>query len=145
MDYKLESASKSDIDRLTDYKLKSILDYADNLSSEELEKINEYVKKNIPLELETYKIICINNKKIGCLLVNKNNDGVLIDEIYLEEDYRNKGIGTDIINKIILENDIVYLWVYKLNRKAFSLYEKLGFNIIKETETRYFMRYGEEV
>lgn len=145
MDYKLESASKSDIDRLTNYKLKSILDYADNLSSEELEKINEYVKKNIPLELETYKIICINNKKIGCLLVNKNNDGVLIDEIYLEEDYRNKGIGTDIINKIILENDIVYLWVYKLNRKAFSLYEKLGFNIIKETETRYFMRYGEEV
>lgn len=145
MDYKLESASKSDIDRLTDYKLKSILDYADNLSSEERDRINEYVKKNIPLELETYKIICINNKKIGCLLVNKNNDGVLIDEIYLEEDYRNKGIGTDIINKIILENDIVYLWVYKLNRKAFSLYEKLGFNIIKETETRYFMRYGEEV
>lgn len=145
MNYKFECAGKSDIDRLTNYKLKSILEYADNISSEEINRINDYVKKSIPEELDTYKIICINSKKIGCLLVNKNNDGVLIDEIYLEADYRNKGIGTEIINKIISENNIVYLWVYKLNERAFSLYKKLGFNIVKETETRYFMRYDKGV
>ncbi len=72
--------------------------------------------------------------------MNKD-DGVLLDEIFIEEDYRNKGVGTDIITSIIFENDIVYLWVYKLNTKAISLYKKLGFTIIQETDSRYYMKH----
>lgn len=79
---------------------------------------------------------------MGCVLVTKNDDGVLIDEIYIEKEYRNNGIGTDIIKNILQNNTIVYLWVYKLNKKAISLYKKLELKIIKETETRYYMRYN---
>ena len=43
--------------------------------------------------------------------------------------------------KNILKNNIVYLWVYKKNTKAIKLYKKLGFNIIEETDTRYYMKY----
>ena len=66
----------------------------------------------------------------------------LLDEIYLEEEYRNKGIGTEIIKDILNNNDVVYLWVYKENEKAISLYKKLGFNVIEETESRYCMKYN---
>ena len=57
----------------------------------------------------------------------------ILDEIYLEEEYRNKGIGTDIIENILKINTIVYLWVYKKNIKAISLYKKMKFKIINET------------
>ena len=84
----------------------------------------------------------VDNKIIGCLLLTNKDDGKLLDEIYLEKVYRNKGIGTEIIRDILSNNDIVYLWVYKKNDKAISLYRKLGFNVIEETESRYYMKYN---
>lgn len=59
----------------------------------------------------------------------------------MEEEYRNKGLGTDIIKNILKINPIVYLWVYKENKKAISLYKKLNFKIIDETENRFYMKY----
>ena len=85
MNYKLMKADIDDVSTLIDYKLKNIFDYAENLSLEEIKQIDDY------------KVICINDIKIGCLLVVNKDDGVLLDEIYLEEKYRNKGIGTSII------------------------------------------------
>ena len=76
------------------------------------------------------------------MLLTNNDNGKLLDEIYLEEGYRNKGIGTKIIMDILNNNDVVYLWVYKENEKAISLYKKLGFNVIEETESRYYMKYN---
>ena len=140
MNYKLMKANIDDVSILIDYKLKNIFDYAENLSLEEIKQINNYVKSNVPKEIDDYRVICINDKKIGCLLVVNKDDGVLLDEIYLEEKYRNKGIGTSIIKKILSSYNIVYLWVYKLNTRAISLYKKLGFKIIDETETRYYMK-----
>lgn len=35
----------------------------------------------------------------------------------------------------------IYLWVYKQNKKAIKLYKRLGFKIINETDTRYFMKH----
>ncbi len=141
MNYKLMKANIDDVSILIDYKLKNIFDYAESLSLEEIKQINNYVKSNVPKEIDDYRVICINDKKIGCLLVVNKDDGVLLDEIYLEEKYRNKGIGTSIIKKILSSYNIVYLWVYKLNTRAISLYKKLGFKIIDETETRYYMKY----
>ena len=141
MNYNLVYVTKNDISKLIEYKLKSIFDYAENLSLEEINQINDYVKSNVPKELNNYKVICIDDKKVGCLLITNKDDGVLLDEIYLEEKYRNKGIGTSIIKEILSNYNIVYLWVYKLNIKALSLYKKLGFKIINETKTRYYMKY----
>lgn len=139
MKYELIFAKDKNKDLLIQYKLKNISEYAYNLSDEEITKINNYVKLNIPKQIKNYKLITSDSKIIGCLLVEKHLDGVLLDEIYLDEEYRNKGIGTSIIKSIIDDNDIIYLWVYKANQAAFNLYIKLGFNIIRETDSRYFM------
>ena len=71
-------------------------------------------------------------------------EGKIIDEIYIEKEFRNNGIGTDIIMKVVKKsnNKNIYLWVYKENIKAVSLYERLGFKIIDETESRYYMEYN---
>ena len=141
MNYKLVKSKEIDINRLIEYKKQTVYSYAHNLTDEEINKINNYIKNEVIELLEYYNNIIIDNKIIGCLLLTNKDDGKLLDEIYLEEEYRNKGIGTDIIKNIINNNDIVYLWVYKENIKAVSLYKRLGFNIIEETDTRYYMKY----
>ena len=142
--YKLDSSSMKDIDTLIKYKLNSILKYASNLSNKELDEINTYVKDNVPKQLNNYKLINIDGNIVGCILVENKDDGVIIDELYIEEKYRNNGIGTDLINNVISNNNIVYLWVYKLNVKAIRLYKRLGFKIIKETENRYYMQFNKK-
>ena len=142
MNYKLIKSSNDDIEKLIDYKKKTIFEYAKDLSENEINKINNYVKNNVPKLLNNYSNIVVDNKVVGCLLLTDKDDGTLLDEIYLEEKYRNKGIGTNIIKEVISNNDIIYLWVYKENVQAISLYKKLGFNVIEETESRYYMKYS---
>ncbi len=140
--YQLESATVDNLDLLIKYKLSSILKHAKDLSEEEFTKINNYVNSSIPKQINDYKVVKLDNKIIGCILVLKHLDGVILDEIFIEEEYRNRKIGTSIIKDILENNNIVYLWVYKNNINAFRLYEKLGFNVISDTENRYFMQYS---
>lgn len=140
--YNLINAISNDIYYIKKSKLYNIFIYADDLQKDEVMRINNYVDEHIPVEITDYKIIMCNKNKVGCLLVAKKDDGVILDEIYLEEEYRNKGIGTDIIKNILKINPIVYLWVYKKNIKAISLYKKMKFKIINKTENRYYMKYS---
>ena len=142
MNYKLIKSSSKDIEKLIEYKKRTIFEYAKDLPDDEINKINNYVKNNFPKLLNDYSNIIVDNKVIGCLLLTNKDDNILLDEIYIEQEYRNKGIGTDIIKNVINENDIIYLWVYKENVKAISLYKKLGFNVIDETDSRYYMKYS---
>ena len=142
MDYKLIKSRDMDIPKLIDYKKKTIYEYAKDLSENEINEINHYVGRMVPKQIHNYFNISVDNTVIGCLLLTDEDDGILLDEIYLEEEYRNNGIGTDIIKKVLNNNDIVYLWVYKENMKAISLYKNLGFHIIEETEFRYYMKYS---
>ena len=142
MEYKLLKSSSNDINRLIEYKKRTIYEYAKDLSAEEINKINRYITSEVPKLINVYCNIMVDNKIIGCLLLTNKDDGKLLDEIYLEKVYRNKGIGTEIIRDILSNNDIVYLWVYKKNDKAISLYRKLGFNVIEETESRCYMKYN---
>lgn len=138
--YELINATNKDIEQLIKYKYKNILEYAIDINDEEKKEIDKYIKEHVVEEIKQYKMIEVNNKKIGCLLVTKKDDGILLDEIYLENEYRNMGIGSNIISNILLNNNIIYLWVYKLNKKALSLYNRLGFEIIQETNNRYYMK-----
>ena len=139
--YSLVNANNNNYDLLRKYKLASILDYADNISEEELKIINNYVDENMKKDINNYKLIVINNEIIGCLLIKKFKDGYLLDEIFIEEKYRNKKIGSSIIKDLEQKYNIIYLWVYKNNRVAINLYKKYNFNVIDETESRYHMKY----
>lgn len=140
--YELKKSDVNDVDRLIEYKKRTIYQYAGDLSDDEVNKINSYIEKGVLSLLDNYFNIIVDDKIVGCLLLTDKDDGKLLDEIYLEVGYRNRGIGSDIIRNIINENDIVYLWVYKKNFRAISLYDSFGFNILEETESRYYMKYS---
>ena len=138
--FKIENATINDLDRIKYYKLKSIVEYAKNLSEEEMTKIDNYICESVSAFIKEYRNIIYNKKIIGSILVRKIDEGLLLDEIFIEKEYRNNGIGSSIIKNYVLDNDDnIYLWVYKDNIKAFNLYKKLGFKIKEETNSRYYM------
>lgn len=142
--YKLVKAAKKDIPRLITYKKDIIYMYSKNLAEDEKNKIDEYVTSSVSEMFKDYYNIVIDDKIIGSVLVKYIQEGKLIDEIYIEKEFRNSGIGTDIIMKLLKEsnNNNIYLWVYRENTKAVVLYKRLGFKIIDETESRYYMEYN---
>lgn len=145
MNFDVVYASDMDIDLLIKHKIDIILKYADNLSEDEMERINEYSKNEVCQNIDYYQLIKCDDNVVGSVLVVPYLDGVMMDDIYICEEFRNNGIGTKIIHDILFNHDCVYLWVYKNNIKAVSLYKRIGFSIIEETLSRYFMKYQKEL
>ena len=139
--YKLEKSTTKDIDRLIEYKKQTILAFEKDITEEQYNKVMNYIVNDINENLDKCRNIVLDDKIIGMVMLTDKDDGKLLDELYIEEEYRNQGIGTDIIKNILKENKIVYLWVYKANEKAISLYNRLGFKVVDETEYRYLERY----
>lgn len=129
LDYKIVDAKYKDSDILTSIKLVTMIDDEMDkvLSYTEKNKIRKSVDKNIEMTCELYKLIYVGNRIVGAYLTIPHEDGYMIDEIFLFKEYRNKGIGTEIIKKIQKEFPNLYIWVYKNNKDAIRLFKRLGF------------------
>ena len=98
-----------------------------------------FIEKQLKEVLEGRREILFleeNNEIIALACLKKEENKICT--LYVKEEYRNKGIGTELINSV--DNPNIYLWVYKNNKRAISLYEKLGFTNVEETDTRYKMK-----
>ena len=143
VNYQLEPAGNGDVERIRKYKLASILDYAGDLNQAELDRINRYVDEQLPKQLGYYQNVVCDGVTVGSILVRQIDDGLLLDEIFIEKKYRGRGIGSSVIKNILSHsNDSVFLWVYKTNVDAIRLYRNLGFVVVDETNTRYYMAYS---
>lgn len=141
--FKIENATINDLERIKKYNLETIIEYAENLSKEEITRIDNYICESVPTLIKEYKNIIYNKRIVGSFLVRRIENGLLLDEIFIVKEYRNKGFGSSIIKDYVLNsNENIYLWVYKSNINAFNLYKKLNFKIKEETDTRYYMEYS---
>lgn len=137
LDYKIIDAKEKDIEILSSIKLVTLIDddMDKALNYNDKDKIRKTVLKDIKKTYSEYKIICVSGKVIGAYYVMPYENGAMIDELYLFKEYRNQGIGTNIINKIKKEVPILYAWVYKNNKTAINFLEKRGFIAIKNGRT----------
>lgn len=138
LEYKLVNAKDKDSDILTSIKLVTMIDDEMDkiLSYTEKNKIKKSIAKNIERTCEDYKMIYVGKKIAGAYLILPYEDGHIIDEIYLFKEFRNNGIGTDIIKSIQREMPVLYIWVYRNNKDAIRLFKKLGFNVITKGRTQ---------
>ena len=86
-----------------------------------------------------------NNKTIGYLDYSLIYDRIEIDNIYVSEEYRNRKVGTSLmeyLDKIAKENNLINitLEVRKSNYIAIHLYENMGFTNV--AVRKYY--YGDE-
>lgn len=110
----------------------------DNTISEEIQ-----IKNYFPNLIYNKNYILIgyyqNDEIVGYILIKKISDiDCLLDGLYVEEEYRNKGIGTSLIKeaiKIIKTKNYKYvdIGVMSNNKNALNLYKKIGFKDLKIT------------
>ncbi len=119
---------------------------------EDVEKLNydkvlEWVKKKIHDNISSYKVIYYDENKAGYFYFHEVDSKYEIDDLYIIEQYRNKGIGTKVINDCIEKSKEkglpIFLYVFSRNTGAVSLYSRLGFEITENIkDTRYIMERG---
>jgi len=126
--FKIYKAKEKDIELITSMKMLVMIDddLDTNLSDDDKQKIRDNVVKSIKKDYVNYNIIVVDDLTVGAYSLFEYNDGVMIDHIYLFEEYRKKGIGSRIIKQIVNTNENVYSWCYK-DSDAVTFFRKMGF------------------
>ena len=94
-------------------------------------------------ENEIWRVIELSDKQIGFLWVKLNPKDMTAFgyDIYLEPEFRSKGIGRSVMNQLGQEiknlgYTTVNICVFEENIIARALYESLGFQVVKFDESR---------
>lgn len=89
------------------------------------------------------QVILYEGREAGVITVEENQLGYILSNIELFPQYQGLGIGTTLIKELLAKAERqglpVSLRVLKIN-PARQLYLRLGFSVIGETETHYWMR-----
>lgn len=138
--YQLVKAKKKDRKQIISHYKQLIM--KDSIG--EQNDVEEYTKNIVETHLSDFYVIEVEGKKIGSVGYYKiDNNKILLDELFIEEEYRHCQIGTSIIkelkNKSVSKK--IVLWVYKNNMDAILLYQHLGFVKKEETKERIRMEW----
>lgn len=136
-----KKAATEDIDVIYELCAALIHDY-EQLDSIDYPKVRKWVRKKIENQIDEYTAIYSSGQKAGYYHFYKNADGQFeIDDLYVFPKFQNKGIGSAVVRKCCESvNAPVMLYVFAKNKRAISLYERLGFEIVQKVgSSRYIM------
>ena len=137
LEYQLRSATKKDKDILCKYNQKYILEQ--KYKKAEKDKLLLEIKEEVVHFYDQYQLIEFENKIIGMFRIELQDDKYLLRNFYLDLEYRNLGIGYQIMQRMIEEKKAIKLWILKKNDSAISFYQTLGFHITSEVKNSYLM------
>ena len=127
----VRKAKICDIDILNNFYTKMILE--DLRYNEPNLDITSFNYSN-EIEDDNYIILIVlkDKKEVGFIHSYIKNNKAIIDSIYIEKEYRNMGLGTELVKKLYDYLDSYELEVTIENgNKAYFLFNKLGFKITK--------------
>jgi ribosomal protein S18 acetylase RimI-like enzyme len=94
-------------------------------------------------ELPQVRIIAFDCADVGWLQSATQGDSLFLGQLFVDESFQRRGIGTEVMNLIIAEatcrRQAVTLAVVKMN-PALRLYERLGFRITHQDDRKFYMR-----
>jgi ribosomal protein S18 acetylase RimI-like enzyme len=146
MKYYLRNITEKDKNFIYSTKKSSIYDYVQKIWGwDEEYQIKDFESNFI---LENFRIILVEGKDIGFVQIIEKSLNINITEIHIISEYQGYGIGSSIVNRIIEQasNNMktVTIGCFIDNFRAKDLYERLGFEVIKVTDTHYEMKYQPE-
>jgi len=88
-------------------------------------------------------IITLDGSDVGWLQTKTQDDGLFVAQLFVDVPVQRRGIGTEVMNRLIADaaraNHAVLLTVVKIN-PAVRLYERLGFQITREDDRKFYMK-----
>jgi len=103
-------------------------------------QVSVFRKNYVP---DNIQIITFSGEDIGMISLEERTDDVFLRAIEIRPTLQHQGIGAKIVQQVIndaaLKLKPVHLQVLKVN-PAKSLYGRLGFSVIEETNTHFIMK-----
>ncbi len=92
---------------------------------------------------QDFQVIQVSDINVGILAVVRQPDCVKVNQIFIVPEYQSRGIGAACIMRIIEDAAVsklpVQLQVLKVNSRAVTFYQRLGFRSIGESDTHVLM------
>ena len=139
MNIMYEAAQTEDIEPI--YALcKELIHRYERLETFDYDRVMAWVRRKIEASIGEYTVVYANGKKAGYFHFYRNEDGQFeLDDLYIFPEFQSRGIGTEIIEACCNSvNAPVMLYVFIENKRAVSLYKRLGFEV---TQTVHGSRY----
>lgn len=93
--------------------------------------------------LTQVRIISVDSSDVGWLQSTMQEDGLFVAQLFVDGPFQRRGIGTEVMNRLIGEaarlNQPVRLAVVKIN-PAVRLYERLGFHTMHDDDRKFYMK-----
>ena len=141
MNIKYKPADKTDIELIFELN-KALIDEYENIEAIDYQKVLSWVRNKIETHIHEYICVMLNEKKVGYFYFHDADGKMEIDDFYVFPQYRNMGIGTEILKNCISETDLpIFLYVFANNKGAIAFYQKLGFQVTEIIKgSRYIMQ-----
>lgn len=141
MNIKYKPADKTDIEPIFELN-KALIDEYENIEAIDYQKVLSWVRNKIEAHIQEYICVVLDEKKVGYYYFHDADGKMEIDDFYVFPQYRNMGIGTEILKKCISETDLpIFLYVFANNKRAIAFYQKLGFQVTEFIKgSRYIMQ-----
>ena len=140
----VESARPEDLEPIYAW-LKSHIDEYEDLQTIDYPKVIAWVRKNIERNLPDFRRVYWNGTLAGYYCFTPSDEKMELDSLYIFPEFQGRGIGTAILKKCLAESDKnVFLYVFKANTRAYALYKRMGFQVVKDIKTRYIMEYKKQ-
>ena len=142
MELSFEQAAEEDIGPIYELNKRLILSY-ENTANMDLDRVLNWVHQKLEKHIGEYTVIYAEGKKAGYYHFCRNEDGEMeLDDLYVFREYQRSGIGSQVIQKCCSSvREPVMLYVFIRNIGAVSLYQRMGFEIVKTIrDSRYIMR-----
>lgn len=127
--------------------LKELIDTYEDLQSINYEKVLAWCRRQIEKHIDRYTCVLADGKKAGWYCFTPSDDGRMeLDNFYILPEFRNRGIGTAVLNRCLAQTDKpIFLYAFLGNTRAIALYSRMGFRIIEyEGTTRCIMQRNPE-
>ena len=142
MNITYEKAKEEDIEPIYELCRQLIHDY-EQLETIDYPKVMNWIRKKIENSIDEYTTVHANGEKAGYYHFYQNEDGQFeIDDLFVFPEFQNHGIGSEVVKKCCASvRAPIILYVFIKNKRAISLYEKLGFKVSETIHnSRYIMK-----
>ena len=112
---------------------RDLIDRYEDVSLIDYERVLDWVRRKIATNIAEYTCVFREDQKVGFYRLDTSGELAELDDFYILPRFRGQGIGTNVLRHCIgSTGNGIFLYVFKENTGAISLYECMGFTVSKD-------------
>lgn len=132
MNLEYTCCQENDIDTIFLFS-KELIDLYEDKNLIDYEKVLNWVRRKIAGNIASYTRVQMDGKIVAYFHLEDQVEQVELDDLYVLPQFRGRGIGKKVLEKVFdITEKPIFLYVFKGNAGAISLYERMGFQVTED-------------